>query len=707
MRTNKTIINKIYSVFIAIVICFTLFVTACGRDEVAFMKIEMAKAPDKTVYDVGEELDPAGGALYEVMADLTRTEVPLTNSDVQLSEPDMSTPGQKRVMVNYRNDTTSFMIYVNQAQTVAPGAEISEIKISAMPAKTTYSVNETFSAEGGVITVGYTDGSEFFVDMTDEDVVISAPDMAVIGDQSVTVIYGGVSTSFAITVNPQAPVSEEGVTSISMRTNPADTIYETGETLNIAGGAIDVTYSDGSKLALSLQYEGVQVTSPNMTTPGTKTVTVTFGGATTTFTITVNSAVPPVSTENVVRVTISKEPDRVEYFIGDTFDPSGGEIEITYRTDEGTEVVTAPMIAGGIEFSAPDMSTAGSKSVRVTVGGRRANFNITVVRLAGIVTFDLGYEGSENQTVRVAENRTVSKPEEDPVREGYTFRGWYEDAACTVEYEFGRNIITGDISVYASWTSDASESYSVTYRLNYYGVRRSTFTQYVQSGESARELAAGYATPVRSEFEFEGWFTDADATQEYNGQPITANTVLYAGWTKAKVNDTYTFEAENVDLTGMVGPGYSGEATGAEMIVNDSSRGASNGKYVSYLYRKGLTLNFRFASSEVVSDATVSIYLAAEFDNVSLSQDNYTISINGQLPDYSISFVNGAEFTALTFTGVSLKEGENIIQLITNNDVNPAGGGTYEGTAPMVDCIKITTSAVLMWDENYGLPANT
>lgn len=32
------------------------------------------------------------------------------------------------------------------------------------------------------------------------------------------------------------------------------------------------------------------------------------------------------------------------------------------------------------------------------------------------------------------------------------------------------------------------------------------------------------------------------------------------------------------------------------------------------------------------------------------------------------------------------------------------GMGTYQGTAPMVDCIKLTTTAVVTWDANYNLP---
>ena len=694
------------SVLLVLAMVLSSLLAACGPtdDPAGFLKIEMAKLPVRTVYETGENFDPTGGSIYAVNADLTRTEVSLTDAGVTLSQPDMSASGQKRINVTYNEDVTSFFITVNEPAPLAPGTIVTGIAISVLPADLEYVRGEEFTAEGGVLTAFYSDGSERQIALTSSDVLLTAVDTEVIGPQTVTVTYGGETAFFTVQILPDGEISAEGVASIAMRAQPLRVSYETGETFDATGGAIDVTYADGSTVALSLLYAGVTVTPPDMRAPGTQQVLVSFGGASTTFTINISGAVPPVSTENVARITVTKNPDRTEYFVGDAFDPTGGMLDILYR--DGT-TVAAPMTAGGVEIDAPDMSTHGVKTIRVTVGGRRTTFTVSVVQLAGTVTFELGYSGAVNETVRVAENRTLTEPAEKPVREGYTFRGWYEDATCTVPYEFGRNIVTGDFSVYASWTEDAAASYAVTYHLNYYGVRRQQFTQYVQAGGAARDLYGDYATPTRSEFTFDGWFTDAAATHAYDGAPIMEDTVLYAGWTKNKSVETYTFEAENVDLTGMSGPGYSGSATGPEMIVSEATKAPSGGKFVSYLYKEGLALHFRFASSEEIADATVTFYLAAEFPSITLTQENYIIRINGETPSYFVTLTQSENFkAAVTFSGVALREGANLIEMITNNDVNPAGSGTYAGTAPIVDCIKITTDAVLMWDENYGLPAN-
>ncbi len=42
----------------------------------------------------------------------------------------------------------------------------------------------------------------------------------------------------------------------------------------------------------------------------------------------------------------------------------------------------------------------------------------------------------------------------DPTREGYTFGGWYKDAACTTAFSFTNEVVTGDITLYAKWNAD-------------------------------------------------------------------------------------------------------------------------------------------------------------------------------------------------------------------------------------------------------------
>ena len=71
------------------------------------------------------------------------------------------------------------------------------------------------------------------------------------------------------------------------------------------------------------------------------------------------------------------------------------------------------------------------------------------------VKFDTqGGSSIDNQTP--ASGSTVAKPA-DPTREGYTFGGWYTDAACTRAYDFSA-AVTADMTLYAKWVKNAADN---------------------------------------------------------------------------------------------------------------------------------------------------------------------------------------------------------------------------------------------------------
>lgn len=60
--------------------------------------------------------------------------------------------------------------------------------------------------------------------------------------------------------------------------------------------------------------------------------------------------------------------------------------------------------------------------------------------------------GSVVETQSVEEGKTVTKPA-DPIKEGYTFYGWYTDEELTIEYNFDA-VVTDNITLYAKWISE-------------------------------------------------------------------------------------------------------------------------------------------------------------------------------------------------------------------------------------------------------------
>lgn len=71
------------------------------------------------------------------------------------------------------------------------------------------------------------------------------------------------------------------------------------------------------------------------------------------------------------------------------------------------------------------------------------------------VTFDLNYKNADiYKTVEVLDGKTVREPD-DPVRRGYTFRGWYTAPTGGHKFDFD-TAITGDLTLYARWAGSGS-----------------------------------------------------------------------------------------------------------------------------------------------------------------------------------------------------------------------------------------------------------
>lgn len=71
------------------------------------------------------------------------------------------------------------------------------------------------------------------------------------------------------------------------------------------------------------------------------------------------------------------------------------------------------------------------------------------------VSFDMNGNGKAPADQKVVGGDTAAKPA-DPSAEGYTFGGWYADAACKTVFDFN-SAINADTTVYAKWTKNAAE----------------------------------------------------------------------------------------------------------------------------------------------------------------------------------------------------------------------------------------------------------
>ena len=434
------------------------------------------------------------------------------------------------------------------------------------------------------------------------------------------------------------------------------------------------------------------------------------------------------SGKEVKSIAVTKTPTKTEYKVGETFSAEGGEITVTY-TDGSTEVVKMTdksVTIQEVNIALDDDVTEGKIVVRLSYGGKNTNFEITVSANTISVTFDWNYEGDTDVVRQINAGETVRAPGENetPERDGFTFVGWYADTNFTAPYDFSAGI-SEETTIYAFWTDDSKTYYEVTFDNNYTGAPEAV-VQLIESGKTAvRPMNDPLA---RTGYTFDGWFADAGAETEFDfSAVITADTVVYAGWTREASDEAveYVFEAENTDLTGKNYPGLSGSAPEKAMVQNFTTniRGeelnASGGRYIGYQTTIGANITFRIVSDMEVDDAKIVLRLSKELGDYTFTPDNYTVELNADPLQFEpIAFTDVPSQAAaddvkncyaLPFDdfviaeNVHLKEGVNTINCIVLNS-DPIAGTTIESNGPLIDCIKITTTAVLDWSAADGLP---
>ncbi|MCZ9313223.1 MAG: InlB B-repeat-containing protein [Methanocorpusculum sp.] len=195
-----------------------------------------------------------------------------------------------------------------------------------------------------------------------------------------------------------------------------------------------------------------------------------------------------------------------------------------YFTDEDlnskTETVTVSRTGSGIQFSIPQ-------------SGFSPFALIWSDSTTHTVTFET-YDGSQTQKV-VKDGEPLSRPA-DPVREGYTFTGWYTDQDCDNPWDF-RTPVTEDMTLYAGWKQNNPPSGGSSSDGNMDNAFRVLFndgstTLFVVTDLSYGDTVTKPEDPVKDGCTFAGWHKDAACTQLWDfADGILGDMTLYAKWT--------------------------------------------------------------------------------------------------------------------------------------------------------------------------------
>lgn len=234
--------------------------------------IAVKTAPTKTTYEAGEYFDPTGLVITATYSDSTTSDISYSSNPSAFTfSPTTSTAlttSDVSVSITYGGKLTS------QAITVSAPKVLSSISISGYT--TSFVEGDAFSF-GGIVTAHYSDSTT--ADVTSSS-TFSGYNMTSLDSQTVTVSFGGKSQTYSITVGMG--------TLSSIALSGQTTTYQKGNAFSF-DGTCTATFANGYQKVVT----PTSVTSPDMSTGGTKSVTVsfTYNGNTRTasYDITVNS----------------------------------------------------------------------------------------------------------------------------------------------------------------------------------------------------------------------------------------------------------------------------------------------------------------------------------------------------------------------------------------------------------------------------------
>lgn len=205
--------------------------------------------------------------------------------------------------------------------------------------------------------------------------------------------YGYTGTkevSFTITLR------EPVLTGIQI-TTPCKVDYTEGDAFDPSALVLTALYDNGTSQSVSYADHSAEITfalaDGTPLTAGTAlttaqngaAVTVTYAGLTTQFTIRVNGTVAPDPEQPVINTIVSAQPVKTSYTAGETFDPTGLALTLTYADGTTRTVVYSAATASGFTFDPPlgTPLTASDTSIRVTYGGASAAINISTAANTG------------------------------------------------------------------------------------------------------------------------------------------------------------------------------------------------------------------------------------------------------------------------------------------------------------------------------------
>ena len=161
-------------------------------------------------------------------------------------------------------------------------------------------------------------------------------------------------------------VEDSALCGMELAALPDKTLYHTGEAPDVSGGLLQLRYADGH--IRRVPFSAADCAGFDAHASGTQTVSVTYGGCTAAFDVTVSDAA-------VCAISMQTLPDKTEYYPHETFRPDGASIRAEYADGSSTVLpLTEDM------YTQPDLSQTGTCVTDVRYGGASCSFSVAVAQ---------------------------------------------------------------------------------------------------------------------------------------------------------------------------------------------------------------------------------------------------------------------------------------------------------------------------------------
>lgn len=158
-------------------------------------------------------------------------------------------------------------------------ALMNDLVMDVAPSKLVYAVGEDLNLSDMVLTASYATG-EAAKTVSPDDLVITGYDNNTLGAQTATLSYTENGITKSVTLDVVVAESVISMTGLTIKSNPTKTEYALGETLDMTGAVVTVSYDDNSTEDITVTSD--DVTGFNGDLAGDKAVVFayTFGGVT-------------------------------------------------------------------------------------------------------------------------------------------------------------------------------------------------------------------------------------------------------------------------------------------------------------------------------------------------------------------------------------------------------------------------------------------